>query len=498
MNAWRRTVVAAFAALATVTTAPYLAAWWRPPDGHAFTGVFFYRDDFYQYLSFAEQAGHGALAFRNKFDLRPHEPFVVNVEWWTAGVLGRLAGGPAAGFHALRLVALLGLVSGAAALLRRAGLSGAPLRWALALVVTGGGLGWLALWAGTPGWQVPDVAMGLYPFHQSLTNTHFAVGTALLLWSLALLLDARAARGPRWRWIATATLLGFSRPYDFATFAATAGLLGLVDLARARTRRSGVGGLLDLAWLAPVAVYYGLLAGAHPSFGGWGGQDIDLSPPLHHYVLALLPAALLWIVFAGRRGASAPAGVREALYAWGVANASLLLLGPSGLARQTVTGLGAAMLLLAATAVPRRALPWAVFALAPTSAFLLWRVFHPWPDCFAPRDYFAAVERLRGACAPGDVAIAPTDLSLMVAGLTPCSVVFGHRTLTPGYAERLAEGNRFYHEPDTPAGWRRAYAEARGARFVAVPAQGGERLLGPASPFRPILRTPLLEVWERR
>jgi hypothetical protein len=190
--------------------------------------------------------------------------------------------------------------------------------------------------------------------------------------------------------------------------------------------------------------------------------------------------------------------VREALYAWGVANASLLLLGPSGLARQTVTGLGAAMLLLAATAVPRRALPWAVFALAPTSAFLLWRVFHPWPDCFAPRDYFAAVERLRGACAPGDVAIAPTDLSLMVAGLTPCSVVFGHRTLTPGYAERLAEGNRFYHEPDTPAGWRRAYVEARGARFVAVPAQGGERLLGPASPFRPILRTPLLEVWERR
>ena len=85
-------VEAAFAAFVVITTAPYVAAWLNPPSASRFVGVFFYRDDFYQYASFAEQAQRGAWVFRNKFDTRPHEPFVVNLEWWAAGVLGRALG----------------------------------------------------------------------------------------------------------------------------------------------------------------------------------------------------------------------------------------------------------------------------------------------------------------------------------------------------------------------------------------------------------------------
>ena len=85
----------------------------------------------------------------------------------------------------------------------------------------------------------------------------------------------------------------------------------------------------------------------------------------------------------------------------------------------------------------------------------------------------------------------------MIAGLTPCSVAFGHRTLTPRFQERLREGDRFYHDPAVTAPWRRAYLDAVGARFVALP-RGGGPMLGPEPPFRPILANAGLEVWERK
>jgi hypothetical protein len=492
-------VLVAFAVLAVVTTAPYLAAWRSPPAGAAFTGVFFYRDDFYQYTSFAEQAQHGAMVFRNKFDPRPHGPFVVNLEWWTAGVLGLVLGGPVAGFHALRIAALFGLVAGVAGLLRRGGLTGSRHAWALALVLSGGGLGWLRLWTGTPGWQVPDVAMGLYPFHQSLTNAHFVVGTTLLLWAVVFLLDARAGRRGRWPWVATAWLLGLSRPYDLVTFTLVAGGLCALDRGRPGGRRAGLRAALDLLWLGPVFAYYALLALGHPSFGGWGGQDVDLFPPVYQYAFALLPPAVLAVFFAARApaGEAAPASVRRALRVWALGLALLLVTVPSAPVRQTVTGLGTAVLLSAALEIPRRWLPGSTLALAPTSAFLVWRVFHPWPDSFAPLDYYQATRALASSCTAGDVALAPTDLSLMIAGLTPCSVLLGHRTLSPDYERRLAEGNRFYYDPGAPAAWRRAWLDGLGARFVLLPA-GGARLLGEDAPFVLRLRTALLDVWERR
>ena len=342
--------------------------------------------------------------------------------------------------------------------------------------------------------------MGVYPFHQALTNVHFVVGAALLVWSVALLLQARAGRGGRWRWVATATVLGLARPYDLVTFALVAAGLCALDLARAETRAKGLRGALDLAWLAPAFAYYALMTTFHPSFGGWGGQQSDLSPPPYQYVFAVLPAAALGLVGALRRPTSDPAAapLRRALLVWLAGLAALQVAAPAALARQTVTGLGVAVLLLTALEVPRSWLPWSTLAVAPTSLFLVWRVLHPWPEAFAPQDYFAATRALRDQCATGDVAVAPTDLSLMIAGLTPCSVVFGHRTLTPEYERRSAEGNRFYHDPATTPAWRLAYLDALSARFVALPAGAGARLLGGDARFAPRLRTPLLEVWERR
>lgn len=497
LNPERRLVLAGSLALVAITTAPYVWSLWHPPGGMEFKGIFYSRDDFYQYVSFAEQAGRGDFLFRNKFDPAPHGPVLVNLEWWMAGVLGRAFGGPVAGFHCLKVFALGALVAGAVRVLTLGRLEGSHRAWALALFLSAGGMGWLRLWTGTPGWETPDIAMGFYPFHQSLTNAHFVVGSALLVWSLILFLDWREGRRGQLPWTATAVVLGLCRPYDLVTFTLVALVLCALDVARRETRAAGLRRGLALLWLVPVFAYYAVIVGTHPSFRAWGGQTLDLSPPRYQYLFALVPAALVLAVAAARRRArDIPVGLRQALLAWALVLAALLAVLESALTKQSVITMGAAVLLLAGLHIPRRWLPWTALAAAPTSVFLMWRVFNPWPDCFAPPEYFRSTRALAALCSPYDVALAPTDLSLMIAGLTPCSVALGHRTLTPHYARSLKDGDRFYNDAATPPAWRLEYLDSLSARFVFLPAGMGG-MLGVDPPYGRILQAGRLEVWER-
>jgi hypothetical protein len=478
--------------LALITTAPYVAAALAPPPGAVFTGTFFYQDDMYQYFSFVEQGARGELVFANKFDPRPQRPAVVNVEWWFAGVLAAVLGGsPVLGFHALRVLAIVALLAASARLLAAAGVAGRRLAWALVLIATAGGLGWLRLLVAAPGSQVPDILMGLYPFHQSLMNAHFVVGSALFAWTLVLHLEWRAGLRSRWAWVAAAWALGFSRPYDLVSFAIAAFALAWMR----PTARRPIPAALELAWLAPVFAYYALLMHSQRGLGGWTGvQSGDLTPPLLEFGYALLPALALVAVFWRAPAAEDPLGVRRALVAWAAVVGVILVGYPSPMAKQFATTLGPAVVLLAALITPFRVLPWAAAALCPTSVFLLWRVFHPYPDWFAPRDYTEAVRFLDGTCAGEDVALAPTDLSLMIAGLTPCRVALGHRGLTPDWPAAVDAGRRFY-DPATPVSWRWTYLESLGADYVALPAGGGALLGGDTRAVRR-LELPILEVWQ--
>jgi hypothetical protein len=492
MTKHRRIEVAVALALVAVTTAPYVAAARWPPEGAVFTGTFFYQDDMYQYLSFVEQASRGEFAFVNKFDPRPQRPVVVNVEWWFAGILARILGdSPVLGFQALRVLSIVAMIAGAARLLSAAGIQGARLAWALALFATAGGLGWLRLWMGTPGSRVPDILMGLYPFHQSLMNPHFVAATALIVWTFAFHLEWRAGRRSRWAWVACAWALGFSRPYDLVTFALAAFVLAFLP---PRTRRP-VAAVLELAWIAPVFGYYALLMYSQRGLGGWTGvQSGDLTPPLFEFALALLPATALAAFFWRRPAPEDPLGVRMALAVWAAVVAFIVVAYPSPMVKQFATTLGPAMLLLAALLTPARGIAAAAAALCPTSVFLLWRVFHPYPDWFAPRDYVEAVRILDGACGPGDVALAPTDLSLMIGGLTPCHVALGHRGLTPEWPVAVEAGRLFY-EPATPPAWRWDYLTTLGADYVLLPSGGGALLGGDGRAVRRAA-LPLLEIWQ--
>ena len=491
MTSRARITAAVALAVVVITTTPYVVAALRPPEGAVFTGLFFYQDDMYQYLSFVEQAARGEIVFANKWDPRPHRPSVVNVEWWFAGVLAWILGGsPVLGFHALRILAIAGLLAGASRILAAAGFERWRLALGLALVGTAGGLGWLRLLGGTPGSLVPDIVSGMYPFHQSLMNAHFVVGTALSIWTLILHLEWRAGRRSRWAWVATGWALGLSRPYDLVTFCIVAFLLAWIR----RRERAPIASCLELAWLVPVLGYYALLMRSQRGLGGWTGvQSGDLSPPLTEFALALLPALALVAIFWMRRAPDDALGQRQALLVWAAVVVGIYVGYPSPMAKQFATTLGPVGALLAALLTPSRWLAPALLALGPTSVFLVWRVLHPFPAWFAPRDYVTAVAHLDDVCRPREVALAPTDLSLMIAGLTPCHAVLGHRGLTPAWPETIAAGQRFY-DPATPPAWRWTYLEGLGADYVLLPAGGAGMLGGDARAVRR-LALPMLDVW---
>jgi hypothetical protein len=487
-------------AVLLLTSLPYALAAWRPPRGTAFRGAFVYLDDFYQYLSFIEQASRGAIPFRNKFDIEPHSPALLNLEWTAQGVLAALLGGsPITGYHALRPLALAALVFGAARLMRAGGLTGGRLSWALVLFMTGSGLGLLRDRLGAPGWHIPDLLMGIYPAHQALFNAHGALCTGLLMWTLAFHLEWRDGRRSRGWWLASAWTLGLCRPYDLIAFSLVAATLAGADLVSRNRRQRGRNALLELLWLAPVLVYYPALMAAQPSFAGWKGEvSGDLNPPLHGFVYALGPAAALALLTWTRpRAASTSGELPRALASWAGVLVVVLVGVRSPMMKQIVSSFGTVLLLLVALALPRRWLPVATLGLCPTTMFLLWKALHPAPPAFASRTDLAATAFLRSACAPEEVALAPTNLSLMIAGLTPCSVHFGFRSLTPDFPARIEEGDRFYHDPATTVEWRLDYLRRVRATWLILPTGGGS-LLGEEPPYAPRLRLSGLEIWGAR
>jgi hypothetical protein len=476
-------------AVAILLATPWLRARRNPPPGRAFSGAFLYQDDHRQYLSFVEQAARGEWLFVNKFDPQPQRPFLLNLGWWAAGRAAALSRSSLdVAWFAWGLAASALLVLGVRRLLGQNGLTGAARDWGTLLVLLGGGLGWARLAGGAAWAQVADLTFGFYPWLQMLAGAHGTLGTALLVWALALHVEWRRSGAARWRWVLVASALGLCRPFDFAAFVLVAAAASLPAHLRGRRDTSW----MHLAWLAPVLFYDGLAFALHPSFASWSGsQNAVPLPGVAALSWALGPAFVLAAV-ALARGTIEPA-LRATVGAWIVVATAFLFSGLS-FASQFASSLGTALLLAVALGAGGRWLPALALALSPTSLVLYWRLLHPAPEWFPPRDYLAAAQELAADCRPGDVLFAPSEPSLFVAALTPCHTAFGHRVLTPRFGQRAAESEVFYAE-GTTAPWRGRYLAGLGARYVMIPAGRGQWL--DATGFVPRWRFAAFEVWER-
>jgi hypothetical protein len=258
---WARPVVITWLLLAVVSGSLLLRAALTPPPGTVFVGTFYYVDDFYNYLSYVQQAEDGALVFRNKLASPTLPPALVNLEWLAVGWLATLLGGaPLVAYRLLGLFAVVPFVVVVDCWLGRGGLPTRQRLAGLLLVFTGGGLGGALVASGLlPGPRAYDLLAGLFPFVETVANPHFVVGTTLL----AAALGAFAAGKPG-RAVLLGTVLALVRPYDAALLAGVEALAVLVG----RPPREWLRSLLPVAALAPALARRGPRSPSWPSPSG--------------------------------------------------------------------------------------------------------------------------------------------------------------------------------------------------------------------------------------
>jgi hypothetical protein len=465
-----------------MTVLPYVVAELRPPPGLAFVGFFYYTDDFYNYLSFAQQAEDGAFVFRNKAVLDEHRPALVNLEWWIVGRLGRALG------HRLILAYRVfgALVAGGFLLvserwLRRLGVPESHRLPALVLIATGGGLGGLLFtFTARTMPECLDLNAGLFPFLELLVNPHFVAGTTLLLLAWLRYDDDSGPWG-----LLTATLAGTAlalvRPYDFVLLVAVRFLV----VAVGEPPSKWFGKVLPLAGLLPAVAYLYWLFYANPAFAFYSSTSYGF-PSGAAFAWALGPALVLALPGVARTLPGPEARrARQHLVAWAVVGLVVIAVRPLPYSLQFLVGIGFPLLTLGALGLARlrpgaTLLVAAVFAT--TLVVALRYLLSPAPLWFMPLPNVELVHALRERCRAQDIVFAPPEIGLLAYGLTPCQAFVSH-PIAPDYQQRLEELARFAR---APAPERLALLRASGITVLVLPGDAGPTpaiWLGPDSGF---------------
>jgi hypothetical protein len=480
-------VLLVWLALAALNAGLLMRAVRGAPAGTEFVGTFYYVDDFYNYLSYVQQAEDGALLFRDKLG-RPDQPArLLNLEWLSVGWMSALLGGrPLLAYRLFGLLLLLPMVALADRWLRRCGLPAAHRAAALLLVFTGGGLGgWRAL-AGTPLSQSLDFFTGLYPFVEALGNPHFVAGTTLFLAALDGLLGPRPWRGTLW-----AALLAFVRPYDALLLAGVrVGAVAASEPVRAWPRA-----WLPLLGLLPPVTYNAWLFFGSQDFGAFSSPVYKAFVPTPAALLwAALPAALCAIAAWPRGDVEPPARTaRLHLLAWAVLALTFAASGLVSFGVQLLAGAGLPLLVLAAVGLARWPAAATLAALplfAATSAAAVWHVARPSPYWHVPAVHVRTAVAPAQACRTGDTVLSPPDIGLYAGAFTACWPYVSHPA-APEFVARM-ELLRAFYESAEPAARAAALQRICPRHVVLPPAAAGvpEVFLGTASGYAPLSGPP--------
>jgi hypothetical protein len=470
----RRSALLVFLLLAVLSASLAARAWLSPPKGTVFVGTFYYVDDFYNYLSYVEQAERGALLLRNKLADPALPPSLVNLEWLAVGWLSALLGGrPLLAYRLFGLAALGALVAGADRFLARSGLPPDRRLAGLLLVSTGGGLGGLLFLLGrVPGERALDVRTGAFPFVETLANPHFVAGTALLLAALAAFAAGRRVLGA-----ALGTALALVRPYDAALLAGVEGLAVVVTSpAREWPRR-----LLSVLFLVPALAYDAYVLLASPGFAVFSSPRYAAAPVSPGDLALALGPALLLALLAIRVREREGAGHRLRLALWATLALLVVVLRPVPFSLQLLVGVGLPLLALAAVGLgrlPRGVLEASVPLMATTAAVVTWLCATSSPGSHVPAGRWRLAAALRETCRPGEILVAPPDIGLYAGGLSPCWPYVSHAA-APEHAARAAAVRRFYGEASPEE--RAALLARAGAALVVLPDGLPAGWLGPGA-----------------
>lgn len=255
--------------LSVVTTLPYLAAEFRAPQSHVFTGVLTAYDDTFTYLAWMRQAEDGHLLMCDLYTSESQSCEFFLPLWTLLGGLARLTALPlAAVFHIARLAAAFLLLVVARSAARTVIKSRTRLRYALWMYAFSGGLGWVifisrnwsSLLTATGGSGSADLNLPeAIAFRAVFAQVHFSAGIILVAGSLILFFRALMEDRPSGAFASGALVsaLAVVHPYLVIVVGAVV-LAALVAKPWCVKRSDGV--FASYSRAAPVTIAFGAAA----------------------------------------------------------------------------------------------------------------------------------------------------------------------------------------------------------------------------------------------
>lgn len=533
----------AWAILVAVATAvllllPYGLGHLTTPPDRVYMHLIMNPEDSLTYWAKMRQGLQGAWLYTIPFTAEPHQGALIGAFYVWLGQAARLTGASlTAVWHGARFLAgvILFLTT---FLFTVVFLPDRLTRWtAYLLALTGSGLGWLLFLAGQTHWlgsfPVDFKQPGAHLFFTALTYPHIALGTALILFDVAVL-KAIAVRNllpakpglteiPNpWLLAAAAgagnVLLGLAYPFLIYIVALTAVLYMLYLIYKTRRILWAAGFQIALLFLipAPLYLYYVWVWQHNAVFRAWEAQAGTPSPPWPHYLVAFGLMLLLAVVHGWKRPSQR--AHMAVLWCW-VAAVALLIYAPLGPQRRFVQGVHVALALLAAAGWVQVLLPrlqgtavWQrlirhprytsaglsrllvagfLFFMALSNLLLLADVARvaglTQPDLFfRPVEEAAAAEWLQAQ--PTGVVLGDYQTGNFVAAYAGQPVVLGHWAETVAYENKVTAVAQFFNA-QTDDRRRQALLAAFNTRYVWFGPR--ERALGAFEPDTAVYLHPL-------
>jgi len=280
---------------------PYIYAASAAGNEYVFGGFLLNPLDSNSYLAKIYQGWEGNWRNQLAYSADPGEGTYINLFYLFLGHVGRKFGLPLIYvFHGARL---LGAVALLVMIWRYYGelfSDQRSCRLAFALATLGSGLGWLFIPSGL---IASDLWVAeIYPFLSSITNPHFPLGLAMMLWLILPVRNDRKIRQSILR-IFLAWLLSIVSPFGLVV---VMGVISGQFVYKFFTRRAwkDLANVQELIYTilmtaipgAPALLYYYWVVRSDPITASWNAQNVTLSPPVWDLLLSLSPALLFALV----------------------------------------------------------------------------------------------------------------------------------------------------------------------------------------------------------